>query len=69
MDSKTTDNKTMDDVLRYLELSYVGARALDDVVAMVKISRAIAAIKAPVSMSIFTNKFEEWYNEHEIHGW
>ena len=60
------DNKTLDDVLEYLEMSYVGANALDDMVAMIKISRAIAALKAPVNMDIFTRKFEEWYNEHEI---
>lgn len=60
------NNKTLDDVLEYLEMSYVGARALDDMVAMVKISRAIAAIKAPVNKEIFTRRFMEWYTEHEI---
>lgn len=58
----------MDDVLEYLEMSYVGANALDDYEAMAKIERAIAAIKAPADMEIFTTKFKEWYNEHEITG-
>lgn len=55
----------MNDVLEYLEMSYVGANALDDFEAMVKIERAIAAIKAPADMEIFTRKFKEWYNTSE----
>lgn len=58
----------MDDVLEYLEMSYVGANALDDFEAMVKIERAIAAIKAPADKEIFTKKFKEWYNTNEVNS-
>lgn len=55
----------INDVLKYLEMSYIGANALDDFEAMVKIERAIAAIKAPTNMEIFTKKFKGWYNTNE----
>ena len=59
------DNMTTHDILEYLEMAYVGANALDDLDGMVRISRAIAVMKAPANMDIFTKEFEEWYNQHE----
>lgn len=45
----------------YLESSYSGAKMMDDVDAMCRISRAIAALKADTEMEIFTEKFKELY--------
>ena len=39
--SKSTENKT--DILRYLEMSYDGAKAMDDVETMIRLHRAILA--------------------------
>lgn len=45
----------------YLENSYSGAKMMDDVDAMCRISRAIAALKADTEMEIFTEEFKELY--------
>lgn len=45
----------------YLENSYSGAKMMDDVDAMCRISRAIAALKADTEMEIFTEEFKEIY--------
>lgn len=47
-------------ILRYLENSYTGARMMDDIFAMARIARAIAAFKADPEIAedkIFTEHF------------
>ena len=58
-------NKEINNVIEFLEYCFIGARALDDYENMVKFSRAIAALKAPADMEIFTKKFQNWYIEKE----
>ena len=53
-------------LIEVLETSYTGARLMDDAFAMISISRAIAALKAPVEMEIFTDYFKEWYQQNEV---
>lgn len=45
----------------YLENSYSGAKMMDDVDAMCRISRAIAALKADTEIEIFTEEFKKLY--------
>ena len=59
-------DKTIRDILNYLEMSYVGARAMDDVEIMCRIERAIAVIKTPASQEVFLPDFERKYIESEV---
>lgn len=45
----------------YLETSYSGAKTMNDVEAMCRITRALAALKADTEMEIFTEEFHEVY--------
>ena len=45
----------------FLENSYTGARAMNDPDAMIRISRAIAALQAPTDMEIFNIRFRKWH--------
>lgn len=45
----------------YLEISYSGAKMMDDVESMHRIARALAALKADTEMEIFTEEFQELY--------
>lgn len=52
------------EILEYLEDSFCGARAMDDLSAMVRISRAIAAFKSDpedAPEAVFNGKFLEHY--------
>lgn len=51
----------MDDIKEFLENSYTGAKAMDDIEAQTRIARAIAAYEADIEMDIFTEEFEEMY--------
>lgn len=48
-------------IIEYLEMSYSGAKMMDDVDSMCRISRAIAALKADPESEIFTEEFQEAY--------
>ena len=53
------------EILDYLETAYTGARMSDDVSAMVRISRAIAAFKADprdASEAVFSENFVLTYS-------
>lgn len=52
-------SKPQQEILEYLEHSYTGARMMDDVETMTKLSRAIAAFNAPTDKDIFTEEFME----------
>ena len=62
-----TMNEKEAEVLLYLEHSYVGARAENDLSAMIRISRALAAFKADIEdapEAIFTEKYlRDYYME------
>lgn len=45
----------------YLESAYSGAKMMDDVEAMCRIARALAALKADPEMEIFTVEYQEVY--------
>lgn len=45
----------------YLESAYSGAKMMDDVDAMCRIARALAALKADPEMEIFTEEYQEVY--------
>ena len=59
-------DKTIRDILNYLEMSYVGARAMDDVEIMCRIERAIAVMNTPAIQEVFLPDFEEKYIEREV---
>ena len=62
---KKDDTKNqIDTIVDTLEACYTGARMCDDTEGMEKISRAIAALKAPLTMEIFTKEFQVWYKKH-----
>lgn len=48
----------------YLEASYSGAKMMDDVECMARISRALAAFESEIDGNIFTEEFlEEYYSK------
>ncbi len=51
--------KTIRDILNHLEMSYVGARAMDDVEIMCRIERAIAVMNPPAIPEVFLPDSEE----------
>lgn len=59
------DPTGLDDIRQLLEHAYTGARAVNDVVGMTRVARAIAALDSPVDMNIFTREFEDWHTAHE----
>lgn len=60
------NDKGLRDIVNYLEMCYVGARALDDVEAMCRIERAIVVMKTPASQEIFRDGFMEEHIESEV---
>lgn len=52
-------NKQLKVIEEYLENSYSGAKMMNDIEAMCRISRAIAALKADLELEIFTQDFKE----------
>ena len=46
-------NEHMNAIVEYLEHSYSGAKMMDDVESMFRISRALAALQADIHDSIF----------------
>ena len=52
---------SMNDIKDVLENSYTGAIMMDDVDAVLRISRALAALDAPIEMDIFTEEFNAFY--------
>ncbi len=65
MNTEMTD-KGIRDIINYLEMCYIGARAMDDVEAMSRIERAIAVMKIPSRQEVFRDGFEEEYIEGEV---
>ena len=62
---RCTGDEMIDEILNFLEESYIGARIRGNEYGMLKIAHAIAALKAPVNMEIFTEEFKKWwYNEY-----
>ena len=53
-------------VVDFLETSYTGARAMDDVEMMARLERAIAVMKTPAEIEVFRPDFEEIYIEREV---
>lgn len=53
-------------VVDFLETSYTGARAMDDVEMMVRLERAIAVMKTPAEVEVFLPEFEEEYIDNEV---
>ncbi len=53
-------------VVDFLETSYTGARAMDDVELMARLERAIAVMKTPAEIEVFRPEFEEIYIEREV---
>jgi hypothetical protein len=57
-------NEHMNIIKDYLEHSYSGAKMMDDVESMLRISRALAALQADVYDEIFKEEFlEKYYSE------
>ena len=57
-------NRHINDIKDYLELSYSGAKIMDDAEAMLRISRALVALQADVYEDIFKEEFaEKYYSE------
>ena len=54
-------NEHMNAIVKYLEHSYSGAKMMDDVESMFRISRALAALQADIHDSIFKEEFLEKY--------
>lgn len=54
-------NKQLKVIEKYLEDAYSGAKMMNDVDAMCRISRAIGALKADPTIEIFTEEFKESY--------
>ena len=52
-------NNQMNGIKEYLENAYSGAKMMDDVEGMTKISRALVALQADVEKDIFTKEFIE----------
>lgn len=61
MRTKKMDEKNYNAILEYLETSYSGAKMLDDIECMCRLSRAIAAFEADPEEEIFTEDFKERY--------
>lgn len=53
-------------VVDFLEKSYTGARAMDDVEMMARLERAIAVMKTPAEIEVFRSDFKETYIEREV---
>lgn len=49
------------EIEKYLENSYSGSKMMDDMDAMCRIARALAALKADPEMEVFTEEFQEVY--------
>lgn len=57
-------NEQINIIKEYLENSYSGAKMMDDVEGMLRISRALAALQADVCEDIFKEEFvEKYYSE------
>lgn len=54
-------NEHMNIVKDYLEHSYSGAKMMDDIEGMFRISRALAALQADIYDEIFKEEFLEKY--------
>lgn len=54
---------SLKDIKEMLERAYAGANMMDDVDAVMRISRALAALNAPTDIDIFTKKFNKIYLE------
>lgn len=52
-------NRNIKDCIRYLELSYSGAKMWNDTESMIRISRALVAIQANINEDIFKEEFVE----------
>lgn len=52
-------NKQMNEIKEYLENAYSGAKMMDDIEGMTRISRALVALQADVKKDIFTKEFIE----------
>lgn len=52
-------NQQMNKIKEYLEYAYSGAKMMDDVEGMTRISRALVALQADVEKDIFTKEFIE----------
>ena len=48
-------------IVEVLEMSYTGARTMDDVELMARLERAIAVMKTPAEIEVFRPDFEEIY--------
>lgn len=54
-------NEQLNEIKEYLEQAHVGAKMIDDVEGMIRISRALMALQADVEEDIFTEEFtEKW---------
>lgn len=53
-------------VVDFLETSYTGARAMDDVEMMARLERAIAVMKTPAEIEVFRPDFKRRYIDAEI---
>ena len=53
-------------VVDFLEKSYTGARAMDDVEMMARLERAIAVMKTPTEIEVFRPDFTRRYIDAEI---
>ena len=53
-------------VVDFLETSYTGARAMDDVEMMARLERAIAVMKTPAEIDVFRPDFKRMYIDAEI---
>lgn len=49
------------EIEKYLECAYSGAKMMDDLDAMCRIGRALAALKADPELEIFTDQYKEIY--------
>lgn len=52
-------NQPQNEIIEYLECAYLGAKALGDEEAMLRISRALLAFKADPYKDIFLDNFVE----------
>lgn len=53
-------------IVDFLEKSYAGARAMEDVEMMARLERAIAVMKTPAEIEVFRPDFDEIYIEREV---
>lgn len=65
-DKEMTREEQIAFVVDFLETSYTGARAMDDVEMMARLERAIAVMKTPAEIEVFRTDFEEIYIEREV---